>query len=68
MARVSRASCDGADQGFKVGWRAFAKISAVEGIHLIPEMIRDFEDFERRGISAEARRDVIQRKYGTPSL
>ncbi|MEI9887738.1 MAG: hypothetical protein WDN08_14795 [Rhizomicrobium sp.] len=51
-------------KGFKVGRRAFAKISAVEGIHLSPEMAKDFAEFERKGLSADQRRKAIARKYG----
>jgi hypothetical protein len=53
-----------AAKGFKVGRRAFAKISAVEGIHLSPEMAKDFGEFDRKGLSAGERRKVIARKYG----
>ncbi len=53
-----------ASKGFKIGRRAFEKISAVEGIHLSAEMLKDFGDFDRKGLSAEARRKVIARKYG----
>ena len=53
-----------APKGFKVGRRAFEKISAVEGIHLSPEMARDFDEFDRKGLSADARRKAIARKYG----
>jgi hypothetical protein len=51
-------------KGFKVGRRAFAKISAVEGIHLSPEMAKDFGEFDRKGLSADQRRKAIARKYG----
>jgi hypothetical protein len=51
-------------KGFKVGRRAFEKISAVEGIHLSAEMVRDFGEFDRKGLSADARRKAIARKYG----
>lgn len=53
-----------AAKGFKVGRRAFAKISAVEGIHLSPEMAKDFGEFDRKGLSADERRRAIARKYG----
>jgi hypothetical protein len=51
-------------KGFKIGRRAFAKISAVEGIHLSPAMTEDFGEFDRKGLSADARRKAIARKYG----
>jgi hypothetical protein len=41
-----------------------AKISSIEGVHLTDEMNRDFREFDRRGLSAEERRDAITRKYG----
>lgn len=53
-----------AAKGFKVGHRAFAKISAVEGTHLSPEMAKDFGEFDRKGLSANQRRKAIARKYG----
>ena len=53
-----------AAKGFKVGRRAFAKISAVEGIYLSPKMARDFGEFDRKGLSADQRRKAIARKYG----
>jgi len=53
-----------AAKGFKVGRRAFAKISAVEGIHLSSEMAKDFSEFDRKGLSADQRRKAIARKYG----
>ena len=53
-----------ATKGFKIGRRAFEKISAVEGIRLSPEMKRDFSEFDRKGLSADARRKAIARKYG----
>ena len=51
-------------KGFKVGRRAFEKISAVDGIHLSPEMAKDFGEFDRKSLSADARRKAIARKYG----
>lgn len=53
-----------ATKGFKLGRRAFEKISALEGIHLSPEMVRDLDEFDRKGISGDARRKAIARKYG----
>lgn len=55
----------GAAKGFKLGWRAFGKISAVEGIQLSPEMLKDLTEFDRKGLSPGDRRKVIARKYGT---
>jgi hypothetical protein len=49
---------------YTIGQRAFAKISAVEGIHLSAEMERDLREFDRNGLSAEERRAYIAHKYG----
>jgi hypothetical protein len=49
---------------YTIGQRGFAKISAVEGIHLSAEMVRDLREFDRKGLSAEERRTYIARKYG----
>jgi len=49
---------------YTIGQRGFAKISAVEGIHLSPEMVRDLREFDRKGLSAEERQSYISRKYG----
>jgi hypothetical protein len=38
-----------------IGRKAFAKISAVEGIHLTPAMKRRAAEFDRKGLSAEER-------------
>jgi hypothetical protein len=51
--------------GFTLGRGRFAKISAVEGIHLSGSMEKDLREFERKGLSAEERRKVISGKYGT---
>ncbi len=50
--------------GFVIGWRNFAKISAVEGIHMSAEMIAAFEEFDRMGLSAAQRRAILDKKYG----
>ena len=46
-----------------LGRARFAKISAVEGIVLTPKMKERIADFERRGLSAEERRQSIVRAY-----
>jgi hypothetical protein len=51
-------------QRFAIGRTAFAKISAVEGIRLSDEMIRDLRDFDRRRLSDDERGRAIMRKYG----
>jgi hypothetical protein len=53
-----------AAKGFKVGRHAFAKISAVEGIYLTPEMQRDLRHYDELGLTADERRKRIARKYG----
>lgn len=49
-----------------IGRANFAKISAIERIHLSDEMRRDFREFDRKGLSAQARRRWIIAKYGKP--
>jgi hypothetical protein len=49
---------------FVLGRARFAKISAVEGIHLTPAMQRDLIQFDELGLSANERRKRIARKYG----
>ena len=51
-------------KNFTLGRDSFAKISAVEGVHLSREMEKDFRDFDQRGLSAGDRRRAIVRKYG----
>jgi hypothetical protein len=51
-------------KGYVLGRSRFAKISAIEGIHLTSAMEADFLEFERKGLSAEDRRRAIGRKYG----
>lgn len=50
-------------KSFTLGRAGFAKISAVEGIRLTAAMDREFEDFDRRGLTAAERRRNISRKY-----
>jgi hypothetical protein len=52
------------DGDFVIGRHGFAKISAVEGLHLSDEMKQDFEALDRKGLSGEERRRVIIDKYG----
>ena len=49
---------------FVLGRDSFARISAVEGIHLTREMKRDLREFDRKGLSATERRRAIVNKYG----
>lgn len=46
-----------------LGLAGFAKISAVEGVHLTADSRRMFEEFDRRGLSAEQRRQAIAAKH-----
>jgi hypothetical protein len=54
-------------KGYTMGRAAFGKVSAVEGIHLTPEMAKDFGEFDKQGLSAADRRKAIVRKYGRTS-
>jgi hypothetical protein len=54
----------GARTAFTVGRRGFAKISAVEGLQLTPEMEAQFLEFDRQGLSGEERREAIARIFG----
>ena len=49
---------------FVVGGRASAKISKVEGMTLSKDMRTTFRDFDRKGLSADARRTKLIDKYG----
>ncbi len=49
---------------FTLGRSSFAQITAVEGIRLSRGMKRDFREFDRKQLSANARRQAIVSKYG----
>lgn len=49
---------------FVVGGKASAKISKVEGMTLSKDMRTTFTDFDRKGLSADARRTKLIDKYG----
>jgi hypothetical protein len=49
--------------GFTLGLAGFARISAVEGVHLDARSERMFAEFERRELSPEERRAAIRRKH-----
>jgi len=53
---------------FTLGRRSFAKISALEDIHLSKKMERDFREFDRMGLSGEKRRRAIVVKYARKPL
>jgi hypothetical protein len=48
---------------FVLGRVAFAKVSAVEGIHPTQAMEEEFREYDRKGLPAEERRRLISRKY-----
>ena len=50
--------------GYTIGRAGFAKISAVEGIQLTEDMVRDLDAFEREQLSPAERRRAIGAKYG----
>jgi hypothetical protein len=49
--------------GFVLGRAGFARISAVEGIALTPEMRAVLDSFDREGLSAEERRARIVARF-----
>ena len=49
--------------GFVLGRDRFARISAVEGVSLTPDMRADLERFDREGLSAAQRRRAIQSRF-----
>jgi hypothetical protein len=54
-------------KGYVIGRERFAKISAVEGIHVTAEMDDDFRRFDRQALSASERRRLISKKYAKKS-
>ncbi len=50
-------------KGYTIGRKAFAKISAVEGIYLSEGQRNEFAVFEQKGLSAQDRREAILKKY-----
>ena len=47
-----------------IGLAGFAKVSAIEGLHLTRDMKRTFSTLERQGVSAAQKRAVIIKRYG----
>jgi hypothetical protein len=47
-----------------IGLAGFAKISAIEGLHLTREMRATFNALKRQGVSPRQRRAAIVKKYG----
>jgi len=64
MKKRTKSASKNKNGRFKLGRRAFARISAVEGIELTPEMDEEFREFDRQKLSASARRRAILGKYG----
>jgi hypothetical protein len=60
-SRPSRAS----SRKLILGMTAFAKISAIEGIHLSSDSHRMFEEFALKGLNAEQRRKAILAKHSS---
>lgn len=52
-----------AAKDFTLGRQGFAKISAVEGIRLSPEMEARFREFDQKGLSPSERRAAIARTF-----
>jgi hypothetical protein len=51
-------------EGYTIGHAAFAKISAVEGLHFTEGMKKVLQELDRKGLSPEARRRFLIAKYG----
>jgi hypothetical protein len=60
---MKKASHQSEKGGYVIGRQAFAKISAVEGIHLTQELSKDFQVFEQNHLSPKDRRQAIASKY-----
>jgi hypothetical protein len=58
----------GAGKTYTLGRKGFAKISAIEGIKLSPEMADNFREFDRQQLTASERRAAIRHKYGKAPL
>jgi hypothetical protein len=65
MKKTSPNRSDNAGK-FKIGRAGFAKISAVEGMCISAAMKSDFDEFDRKGLSASKRRAALGVKYGKP--
>lgn len=50
-------------QGFVLGRQAFARISAVEGLYLTPDMQAEFAELDQRGADAATRREQLRKRY-----
>jgi hypothetical protein len=63
MPKQKRTTPKNSKAGFVVGRAGFAKISAVEGIRLKPEMKKRAAEARSKGLSAEETRKTISRAY-----
>jgi hypothetical protein len=64
MAKQKKTVARGAKaSGFVVGRARFAKISAVEGIHLTPAMEKRAAEAGQKGLTADEYRRMIVRSY-----
>jgi len=50
--------------GFTIGRAAMEKISAVDGIVFPDEMKREFDEYDRLGLTDEERIQAIKKQYG----
>ncbi|HEX5005602.1 MAG TPA: hypothetical protein VFV70_00735 [Hyphomonadaceae bacterium] len=64
MAKQGSVKRDSETGRFLIGRRAFAKISAVEGIRMPREMQADFATFDNEKASPSQRRSALASKYG----
>jgi len=67
MATINRPS-KAKSKPFTIGLAGFVKISAVEGVNLSSESRRMFAEFERKGMSAQKRREAIMAKHAKKAL
>jgi hypothetical protein len=63
MPKQKRTTGKATKTGFIVGAAGFAKISAVEGIHLSPAMKKRAAEAKSKGLTAEATRRAVIRAY-----
>lgn len=61
--KIARDASNGRFVSVTLGRAAWAKISAVEGIHLSPEAKARAASFERQGLSPAERRAAITKAY-----
>lgn len=63
MAQTKTRTSRRSTKGYVLGRQRFAKISAVEGVEITPDMDADFREFDRQALSASERRRLIGKKY-----